>query len=190
MTFDVNRAIAFPWILLGVFWTITALRAKKAVRREPAAARWLHILFMAIVFALMFRSDARMGPLRQRVIPAPMAVSLIGIVLAWLGVALAIWARSALGSNWSGSVTVKENHTLIMRGPYRFVRHPIYAGMLLAMLGAALVYGAAGCFVAVILGYAAFWRKARKEEQFMTQEFGAEYRHYQTAVKQMIPFLL
>jgi protein-S-isoprenylcysteine O-methyltransferase len=87
-------------------------------------------------------------------------------------------------------VTVKENHTLILRGPYRAVRHPIYAGMMMAMLGAALVYGAAGCFVAVILGYVGFFLKARKEEQFMTQEFGEEYRKYQTSVKQIIPFLL
>src|ERR1700730_3049398 len=62
-----------------------------------------------------------------------------GVALTGLGVAISIWARLALGSNWSGLVTLTEDHELIRKGPYRWVRHPIYTGILLAMIGTAMV---------------------------------------------------
>jgi protein-S-isoprenylcysteine O-methyltransferase Ste14 len=145
---------------------------------------------MTAAFALLFRADLRMGQLRWRIVAPSPPAGYIGLGLALLGAAFAIWARLALGENWSAAVTVKENHAFVQRGPYRLVRHPIYAGGLLAMLGTAIVYGEAGCFVAVILAFVGWWVKARREEQFMTQQFGDEYRCYQRNVRQLIPFVL
>jgi protein-S-isoprenylcysteine O-methyltransferase len=112
------------------------------------------------------------------------------MALTILGSAFAIWARSALGGNWSAAVTVKKNHSLVQRGPYQVVRHPIYSGCLLAMLGTAIVFGEVGCFVAVVLALVAWWLKSRVEEEFMTQQFGDDYRSYQRSVKRLVPFLL
>jgi protein-S-isoprenylcysteine O-methyltransferase Ste14 len=190
MKFDLNQAVTFPWLVLTVFWVITAVSAKRPLRRESSASRLYHVLFMSAVCALLFRHDARIGQLGLRVVPASPEPSYAGLALTSLGAAFAIWARSALGGNWSATVTVKENHSFVQRGPYRLVRHPIYAGCLLAMLGTAVVYGEAGCFVAVILAFVGWWLKARIEEEFMTQQFGEDYRRYQRNVKQLIPFVL
>lgn len=190
MTFDLNRAVALPWFVLAAVWAITALGAKRTVRNESGASRLYHLLCMTAVFALLFRQDVRIGQLGLRLLPNSPEAVYAGLALTALGAAFAIWARSTLGGNWSATVAVKENHSFVHRGPYRLVRHPIYAGLLLAMLGTAIVHGQAGCFVAVALAFVAYWLKARMEEQFMTQQFGEEYRRYQKDVKQLIPFVL
>jgi protein-S-isoprenylcysteine O-methyltransferase Ste14 len=190
MRFDVHHAVAFSWLALSLFWAITAISATRPLRREAAASRLYHLLLMATAFALLFRPDTRFGRLGLRIVPASPPTAAIGLGLTILGVAFAVWARSALGANWSATVTVKENHAFVQRGPYRLVRHPIYAGLLLAMLGTALVYGEARCFVAVVLAFVGWWLKARMEEQFMTQQFGEDYRLYQRNVRQLIPFVL
>jgi protein-S-isoprenylcysteine O-methyltransferase Ste14 len=190
MKFHLNQAVTFAWLVLAVFWAITALSAKKPLRRESTASRLYHLFFMSAVFALLFRHDARIGQLGLRVVPASPEAAYVGLVLTSLGAAFAVWARSTLGGNWSATVTVKENHSFVQRGPYRLVRHPIYAGGLLAMLGTAVVYGEAGCFFAVVLAFVGWWLKARMEEEFMAQQFGEDYRCYQRSVKQLIPFVL
>ena len=190
MLFNVNQAVTFPWLVLATFWVITAISGKRALRRESNASRLYHVLLMTAVFALLFRQGTRIGLLGLRIVPASPQAAYIGLALTSLGAAFAIWARSTLGGNWSASVTVKENHSFVHYGPYRLVRHPIYAGGLLAMLGTAVVYGEAGCFVAVALAFVGWWLKARIEEKFMTQQFGEEYRRYQKDVKQLIPFVL
>ena len=190
MRFDVNEAVTFLWLVLGAFWAITAVSAKRSLRREPSASRIYHVLFMTAVFALLFRQDLRIGQLGLRIVPASPQAAYTGLALTSLGAAFAILARSTLGGNWSATVTVKENHSFVHHGPYRVVRHPIYAGFLLAMLGTAVVYGEAGCFLAVALAFVGWWLKARIEEEFMTQQFGEDYRRYQKGVKQLIPFVL
>src|SRR5581483_4067644 len=190
MTFDLVRFITYPWIVLGAIWVVTAMTAKRSRRIEPSASRILHFIFMTIAFGLLFRGDMRIGALGIRVVPNSFAVAWTGFALTLLGAIFAIWARLMLGANWSGVVSVKENHVLVRRGPYQVVRHPIYAGGLLAMLGTALVYGRAACFVAVLLAFIGWWFKARKEEQFMIQEFGEQYRLYREQVKRLIPFVL
>ena len=190
MQFNVNQAITVLWLVLGAFWVITAVGAKRSLRRQSNTARLYHVLFMTAVFALLFRHDLRIGLLGLRIVPASPQAAYIGLALTSLGATLAIWARSTLGGNWSASVTVKENHLFVHHGPYRLVRHPIYAGGLLAMLGTAVVHGEAGCFVAVAIAFVGWWLKTRIEEEFMTQQFGEDYRRYQKDVKQLIPFVL
>jgi len=189
MKFDANQAIVFPWLTLAAVWSIRALGVKKALRRESSVSRLYHLLFMTAVFALLFRHDFRIGRLGLRIITSAEA-AYAGLVVTVLGAAFAIWARWTVGQNWSATVAVKEDHSFVDCGPYRIVRHPIYAGILLAMLGTALVYGEAGCFLAVSLAFVAWWLKARMEEEFMTQQFGEDYRRYQRNVGQFIPFVL
>jgi protein-S-isoprenylcysteine O-methyltransferase Ste14 len=190
MHFDLNHAAINVWLALAAVWLITAARAKAPARMQPGASRLIHVLVMAVAFALLFRHDARIGPLAVRLVPASGAAGYGGFALTVLGAAFAIWARLQLGRNWSAAVTVKQDHALVQRGPYRLVRHPIYAGGLAAMLGTALIFGEAGCFVGVALSFAGFWWKTRIEEEFMTRQFGADYSQYQRSVKRLIPFVL
>ena len=190
MRFDFHQAVTLPWLMLAFFWAITAASAKKPLRRESPVARLYHLLLMTGVFVLLFRPDMRIGQLGWRIVPPSAQAAYTGLGLTVLGAATALWARFTLGANWSATVTVKEDHSFVQRGPYRLVRHPIYAGGLLAMLGTAVVYGEVGCFVAVILAFVGWWLKARREEEFMTQQFGDDYRCYQRTVRQLIPFVL
>jgi protein-S-isoprenylcysteine O-methyltransferase Ste14 len=190
MQIDFSQATVYVWLALAAVWVLTVTRVKAATRRQAGASRALHILIMAVVFALLFRHDARFGVLASRLVPASTAAAAIGFALTLIGAGFAIWARLQLGTNWSAAVTVKQDHALVQRGPYRLVRHPIYAGGLAAMLGTAIVFGEAGCFLAVALGFAGFWWKSRMEEQFMSAHFGADYSQYQRSVKRLIPFVL
>jgi protein-S-isoprenylcysteine O-methyltransferase len=94
-----------------------------------------------------------------------------------------------LGGNWSASVTVKQDHRLVRRGPYTIVRHPIYTGLLLALLGTAVALGELRGLLGVVVAFAAWRAKSRMEEAFMRQEFGLEYATYQGEVKALVPFI-
>ena len=99
-------------------------------------------------------------------------------------------ARFFLGRNWSGIVTIKQGHTLVRKGPYRFVRHPIYTGLLLAIFGTALAIGEIRALIGAGLVFALFVHKISLEESFMTEQFGADYADYRRNVKALIPFVL
>ena len=103
------------------------------------------------------------------------------------GTALAIWARWHLGSNWSGVVTLKEGHELIRSGPYRAIRHPIYTGILLALLGTSIAVGEARGLIAVAIVLLSFYLKARREESFLSQEFGPGFTEHQRHTGMFLP---
>ena len=114
------------------------------------------------------------------------------MVLCAGGVAFAIWARTILGGNWSGIATVKENHELICRGPYKIVRHPIYTGLVLAYLGTSMALWptASGALLLAAL-IAALWIKSQQEEKLMEGQFPEAYAAYRQRVRSgIIPFVL
>ncbi|HET9741691.1 MAG TPA: isoprenylcysteine carboxylmethyltransferase family protein [Terriglobales bacterium] len=190
MTLNIQTAVELPWLALAGFWLVTSFAAKTPVRRQPGISRMIHLLFMVAAFGLLFRPDMRVGPLGWRVLPVSPAIAYPGVALTIAGAAFAFWARAMLGGNWSASVTVKENHSLVRSGPYRLVRHPIYTGCLIAMLGTAMVFGELGCFIALAIAIVAFWLKTRTEEDFMTAQFGEDYIRYRSQVRRLVPFLL
>jgi protein-S-isoprenylcysteine O-methyltransferase Ste14 len=110
--------------------------------------------------------------------------------LCVIGLFIAIWARATLGSNWSSAVTLKQDHELIMRGPYRFVRHPIYTGLLLMLGGTALISGRLGAIAGLASGFLGLWIKLRQEEALMMRHFPADYRKYKANSKALLPFVL
>jgi protein-S-isoprenylcysteine O-methyltransferase Ste14 len=173
--------IYLPWIVFAVVWIIGARFGKRTTRMENSSERAFHIMGSVLAAWLVFHSD----------IPANSNIQKgIGFVLSVAGVALAIWARVLLGTNWSGMVTLKEDHELIRRGPYVYVRHPIYSGMLLALLGTAIWFGRWEGFVGFGIAFVTFLIKSRTEERFMVDHFGDQYRRYRSEVRALIPGLL
>jgi hypothetical protein len=118
----VYRDINFAWLAFVIVWLAGALTAKRAVRREGAASRLLHALLPAVAAALVFMARRPGGSLAWRVVGRSGVAADAGLALTVAGVALAIWARVILGGNWSGTVTIKEDHKLVRSGPYRLVR--------------------------------------------------------------------
>ena len=111
-----------------------------------------------------------------------------GVALLAAGLAFAVWARVHLGRNWSGSVTVKAGHELIRTGPYGYVRHPIYTGLIAALLGTAITSGTVRAAVGFAIMVVAFLYKLRLEEAFMRETFPEEYPRYAAVVPRLIPW--
>jgi protein-S-isoprenylcysteine O-methyltransferase Ste14 len=169
------------WILFGLYWIVSALKLKKAKKRESWSQRLRYVLPLVVAFYLLSRPEAHYGWLGARFVPVSDAAGWVGVLLTAAGVAMAFWARWHLGTNWSGVVTLKEGHELIRTGPYRTIRHPIYTGILLALLGTAVAVGEVRGMLALAIAWFSFCIKARREESFLTQEFGpgfAEHRRH------------
>lgn len=153
------------------------------------ATRLLHLSLGGLAFLLL--ADPRLGvsPLTTSFVPETHFFSFLGLSLTIAGLAFAVWARAFLGKNWSAAVTVKQDHELIRHGPYSLVRHPIYTGILLALLGTSVTFGTIRGLLAFLVAGLALWLKSRREEFFMVDQFGAEYVAYRSKVKALIPFV-
>ena len=129
------------WLVFVAVWVIAALSTKRTVYRETQARRLRYWVLLAIACFLQFYGRRLPYPLNIRIIPHVALNAWAAAVLCVIGLAFAIWARVTLGRNWSGVVTLKEEHELVERGPYRFVRHPIYTGILIMFFATALAQG-------------------------------------------------
>jgi len=187
MQMEPFRVVNALWIVLLMVWAIGALQVSPTVRRQSGGSRAAHTLLLIIASLLMWRRP--FGLLGERFVPHTEVVGWVGVGVAVIGIALAIAARVFLGRNWSGVVTVKKDHELIRRGPYAMVRHPIYSGVLLGLLGTAIVVGEARALIGVALFAIGFRVKSLTEEQFMEEQFGGEYRDYERRVKALIPLV-
>jgi protein-S-isoprenylcysteine O-methyltransferase Ste14 len=189
MPLHVKTLILYLWLALGAIWIVGAFTAKPAVRRESAGSRLRVTALGALAVVIGFTRYFQFGWLARPFVPTTPAVDYAGLALVFAGIGFAVWARFYLGGNWSGIVTVKKDHILVRRGPYAIVRHPIYSGLLLAILGSVVVYRELRGLVAAGLLLVMLRLKSRTEERFMTEKFGLEYRQYQQQVKALIPFI-
>ena len=181
------QVVLFPWYVLVLVWLIAALWVKSTKVTEPLASRLAYSSIMAAGFYLLFSHSLWLGFLNTRFVGPTPWIALVGVVLTYAGVGLSIWARMILGENWSAQVTKKVGHELIRTGPYGFVRHPIYTGLLLATIGTALVLGEWRGIIAMPLVLIAESIKARREERFMIEEFGASYEIYRQQTWFIVP---
>ena len=175
-----------PWYLFVIVWIVASLWVKTTKAAEPLMSRLTYGSLMALAFYLLFSRRA-LGMLGTRFIRDAESVAVAGIVLTFAGVALSIWARLILGENWSAKVTRKVDHELIRSGPYAFVRHPIYSGLLLATIGTAIFVGQWRGLIAIPLVLLSESIKARREEQFMIEEFGETYQEYREQTWFIVP---
>jgi protein-S-isoprenylcysteine O-methyltransferase Ste14 len=182
-----RQALTDVWIVVALVWVVGMLTAKRAVRRQSTGSRVLQTLFPAAAMVLLSRPHPAVALLAWQVLPDTPVVGWIGLVVALLGAVVAVWARIALGRNWSATVTITERHELVRRGPYRFVRHPIYSGLLLMVLGTAIAQGQLRGPIALGLVFTGFLLKSRTEDRFMLEQFGPEYVQYGREARAMIP---
>jgi len=175
-----QTAIAIAWIIFWVYWLASAFGVKEGSGRRRVPATGLAVLSV-LLLVRVFRG----GSLGAN---SPV-LGAIGAVVFAAGIALAIWARVHLGPNWGMPMTQKAEPELVTSGPYRFVRHPIYSGLLAGMLGTALATNLIGLtIVAVLGGY--FYYGASVEEKNLTATFPTAYPAYATTTKMLIPFVL
>jgi len=185
-----DLAILIVWICVGLVWLAASASLKSIAREEPLRSRLFHTVAILPAFLLLFDSHLNAGVLNRRFVPDTPVIWWVGFALTVAGAAISIWARLLLGANWSATVTVKQDHELMRTGPYAMVRHPIYSGFLLAMLGTAIAFGEIRGLIALVLAFIAWRVKSLIEERFMLDQFGEQYAQYKREVKALIPFIL
>jgi protein-S-isoprenylcysteine O-methyltransferase Ste14 len=188
MTLFYNWFFPALWAAYLLYWQVAARGAKSNERLEPLVSRVVRSVTFLFVIVLL------MGWL-----PIPVLYRFylpennwavwfwIGAMVNVLGLGFAVWARVFLGSNWSRSVTIKQDHELITGGPYGLVRHPIYTGLLTGFLGSAIAIAQVRGLVAFALIFAVLWSKLRLEERWMRLQFGSVYEQYAQRVPALVP---
>jgi protein-S-isoprenylcysteine O-methyltransferase Ste14 len=178
------------WLIFALIWLAAAFTSKRSVYRE---SRWQRLRYSLLLFAgciLLWRGYRYGYPLDLRVVPANDFIACASAILCVAGLLFCFWARATLGRNWSGTITLKEGHELIVRGPYRMVRHPIYTGLLAMLIANAMLVGHIAGILGTILAFVSLWIKLNHEEDVMVQQFGNDYVTYQRRAKRIVPFIL
>ena len=185
-----GQLIAALWLALFLYWAIAAFSAKRSIDAHKWRTERGMRLVLLVIVVIALRS-----PLLSQVLQSAQAyearsalMGLTGVLLAALGVGLAIVARVHLGRNWGMPTSQKENPELVTTGPYAFIRHPIYTGMLIAMLGSALGQSVSW-FLPLFLFAFYFIYSARREEKLMIEEFPQQYPAYMARTKMLLPLL-
>jgi protein-S-isoprenylcysteine O-methyltransferase Ste14 len=184
-----RQVIPALWLAWALYWWISARGVKADRRREGLGSRLGHILPLLAAGALLVPRFLWLGPLEVHLLPRSLGLYLCAVALTAAGLLFSVWARVHLGRNWSGTVTVKQDHELIEDGPYRFVRHPIYTGLLVAFIGSALASNNGRGVLAVVIAFVALWRKLKLEERWMVETFGEAYVRYRARVPALVPRL-
>jgi protein-S-isoprenylcysteine O-methyltransferase Ste14 len=180
--------IAGLWVAWGLYWVVAGSAAAPVRRMESRASQLAHFVPLALAVVLL-AAPVPAGWRAARFLPRTLGAYWVGVALLVAGLGFACWARVHLGRNWSSAVTVKQGHELIRSGPYGWVRHPIYTGLLLAVVGSVVARGEWRGVLAVALTLYAFRRKIRLEEAWMEEQFPAAYPAYRAAVPALVPLL-
>jgi protein-S-isoprenylcysteine O-methyltransferase Ste14 len=175
------------WVAFIFYWSAAARNSAPTISAESPQSRQIHQLMMWGALLLLF---LRFPPLDRRWFPTSGLLEAIGLGIQGGAFALAAWARRHLGRNWSAAITTKAEHRLVLSGPYRAIRHPIYSAMLGMFLGTTLISGELHALVAFLVMSGAYWRKIRLEERRLREVFGTEYEDYMRHSRALIPLVL
>lgn len=175
------------WVFLVVYWNISARSIKPVAEGQDWSGRlarmpiWLGYIVLIVIWIYPFG----IVMIRRTAVSRSLAVA-----ICVLGLMVSIWSRKALGTEWSRDVELKQGHRLVERGPYAFVRHPIYTGHLLMGLGTAIGSGQMVAFAGLALFFVGFWIKLRQEEELLIRSFPEEYPAYRARVRALVPYVL
>lgn len=189
MPIEYHYFLTALWMVWAAYWWTQSRRVKSTARRESSLSRWLHIGPLMTAALLLWAPSLPLSFLEDRWLPVSAWQLLAGAALTVAGLGFTVWARRHLGRNWSVMVTIKQDHELVTSGPYAWVRHPIYTGLLLAFAGSALALGEWRGVLALALATWALGRKLRLEERWLREQFGPVYQAYSERVAALLPFV-
>jgi protein-S-isoprenylcysteine O-methyltransferase Ste14 len=173
-----------------VYWIVAAFWTKRTAKAQPWG-RWpTRAGAIALIVLLMFRRRASATLGDPHLWSYTPAIGIAASLVTMAGLIVLLWARASLAGNWSADVVLKEDHELIVRGPYRYVRHPIYSGFILMAIGGVLLWGTTLALAMLIALPVLLWFKLSQEERLLTAHFPDAYSRYQHRVKALVPFLV
>lgn len=188
-----DALIVISWLVLVAYWAISAINAKRNIsggwawRREIGLR--LGILALAFLVWRIWGNTHVLRIARPYMVNTNLAAGFVGAGFCVLGAGIAIWARVHLGKNWGMPMSRKANPQLVTSGPYAYVRHPIYSGIILAVLGSAIGNSVLWVIPLILLG-SYFVYSAQQEEKLMGALFPDTYSAYVKRTKALIPFIL
>ena len=182
-----TRGVLVSYLLFIIFSLYWEAASGKASENKTAESGWSRGIHLALVSAGQLLVLVPVPGLRARFLPSSMLLAVLGLWVEAAGILFAIWARRSLGRNWSGAVAIKVDQQLVRSGPYRFVRHPIYSGLLGMYAGLTLVSGEVHALAGMVLVCGAYWRKIRLEEDYLHRLFGAAYDEYRSSTRAVVP---
>ena len=171
------------WLFFSIYF-VASMRRIQIKRSVPLPS--FERVCLLLVTALLFFPRTHVSFLAIR-FHNRRTIALAGLILTILGLAFSAWARDVLGRNCSGRIVIQIDHQLITAGPYAYVRHPLYTGLLIALAGTTLVSGDYGSLLGLFLAINIFRLKARREEQLLEAEFGAGYAVYRAHTGGILP---
>jgi protein-S-isoprenylcysteine O-methyltransferase Ste14 len=178
----VDVVIGLGWAVFWIYWIAASVGVK------AGRTRWARFAGVRVVIILVFLLLLRLRVLKRQAVTVDPWLQVIGLAIFLLGLALAVWARVYLGRNWGMPMSEKADPELVTTGPYSTVRHPIYSGIILAMVGTTVAVSLYW-LAAVVLLAAYFLYSAVMEERYMAGLFPDTYPHYKQSTKMLIPFI-
>ena len=175
--------ISAGWVLFWLYWLMASFGVKSGTSAWRRGAL-IRVVILVVVLVLV-----RTRALHGVGVNSNPWLGGVGLALFLLGLALALWARVQIGRNWGMPMTRKTDPELVTTGPYRTVRHPIYSGILLAMIGTGVAVSVYWLVLAVLIG-GYFIYSASQEERYMTERFPDTYPAYKRSTKMLVPFIL
>ena len=184
-----TKLLALIWLAWVVSWVVAAFWSGRTKTHVPTWDSWIYRLPILLGAIFLMPLTARVlgaGPLYDL---GNWGTYLLALVTVF-GISFTWWARIHLGRFWSNAITHKEDHRIIDTGPYGMVRHPIYTGLIIAILATGIAVGTWTALLGALFICFGEWQKARMEEGFLSVELGQEaYRSYSRRVPMIVPFL-
>jgi protein-S-isoprenylcysteine O-methyltransferase Ste14 len=181
----VDLVIGVGWIAFWIYWLAASTNAK------PGQGNWVRFagirVAIVVIVLLVLRLRLHKGHALMSITKDPVLWG-VGLGIWVLGLGLAIWARIYTGRDWGMPMSRKEDPDLVTTGPYRTIRHPIYTGILLGMIGTTIAVSLYWLIAVVVLG-GYFIYSAFVEERNMTKLFPGAYPKYKQSTKMLIPFI-
>ena len=178
----VDIVIGIGWVVFWLYWIAVSLGVK------AGRSRWTRFAGFRVAAVLVIILLLRLRVFKEHAFTHDPWLQAVGLAIFLLGLALAVWARIYLGRNWGMPMSEKVDPELVTTGPYRTIRHPIYSGIILAMVGTAVAVSVYWLIAVVLLG-AYFVYSAVMEERYMAGLFPDAYPRYKQSTKMLIPFI-
>jgi protein-S-isoprenylcysteine O-methyltransferase Ste14 len=184
-----TKLLALIWLAWVVSWVVAAFWSGRTKTHVPTWNSWVYrfpILLGAIFLMPATAHAFGASPLYDVGNVGTYVLALVTV----LGISFTWWARIHLGRFWSNAITHKEDHRIIDTGPYGMVRHPIYTGLIIAILATGIAVATWTAIIGALCICFGEWQKARMEEGFLSAELGPEaYGNYSRRVPMIVPFL-
>ncbi len=185
-----NWFILVLWLAWLTYWLVSARNVKKDMSsldwKRSARQRMLIVAVAVVALAV---AGKFFGSPQKPAVPGNLLAAALGDAFVALGLGFSVWARVHLGRNWSNRPALKVGHELVISGPYVFVRHPIYTGVITAVWGSVLVAGGGPWLIIAIIFTYIFMRRIPVEERIMAETFPEKYPEYKKRTKALVPFI-